>query len=94
MMAETALVPSILRGTYPWSRLTGQANVLIFPGVAAANIAYQLLKELGGADAIGPIIMGAGKPVHVLRRDVRVREVVYMSVIAAVDALARAAAAQ
>ncbi len=94
MMAETALVPSILRGTYPWSRLTGQANVLIFPGVAAANISYQLLKELGGADAIGPIMMGAGRPLHVLRRDVRVREVVYMSVIAAVDALARAEAAQ
>jgi len=93
MMAETALMPSVLRGTYPFSRLQGQANVLVFPGVAAANIAYQLIKQLSTAEVIGPILTGTGKPVHVLRRDVTVREVVYMSVIAAVDAQQRAEAA-
>jgi malate dehydrogenase (oxaloacetate-decarboxylating)(NADP+) len=93
MMAETALNPAILRGSFPWSRLTAPANVLVFPNVAAANIGYQLVKELGGADMVGPILMGTARPVHLLRRDISVREVVYMSVIAAVDAQARADAA-
>jgi malate dehydrogenase (oxaloacetate-decarboxylating)(NADP+) len=89
MMAETALTPAILKGQYPFSRLKGQANVLIFPGLAAANIGYQLVKCLAGAEIIGPMMVGTGKPFHVLRRDVGVRDVINMAVIAAVDALER-----
>ncbi|MDP3775770.1 MAG: NADP-dependent malic enzyme [Gemmatimonadales bacterium] len=89
MMAETALTPALLRGQYPFSRLKGQANVLIFPGVAAANIAYQLIKCLAGAQVIGPMIVGTAKPVHLLRRDSSVEDVVNMAVIAAVDAQER-----
>ena len=89
MMAETALTPAILKGQYPFSRLKGQANVLVFPGVAAANIGYQLVKCLAGAEIIGPIIVGTRKPVHILRRDVGVRDVLNVAVVAAVDALER-----
>jgi malate dehydrogenase (oxaloacetate-decarboxylating)(NADP+) len=89
MMAETALTPAILKGQYPFSRLKGQANVLIFPGVAAANIGYQLAKCLAGAHVLGPMIVGTSRPVHILRRDVGVQDVIDMAVIAAVDALER-----
>ena len=86
MMAETALTPAILKAQFPFSRLKGQANVLVFPGVAAANIGYQLIKCMAGAQVIGPMIVGTKKPVHVLRRDAGVQDVINMAVIAAVDA--------
>jgi malate dehydrogenase (oxaloacetate-decarboxylating)(NADP+) len=89
MMAETALTPAILKGQYPFSRLKGQANVLIFPGVEAANIGYQLIKCLAGAQVIGPMIVGTRKPVHLLRRDAGVEDILNMAVIAAVDAQER-----
>ncbi len=91
MMAETALNPEILKGRYPMSRLLERANVLICPNLNAGNIAYQLLKRLGGAEAIGPILVGMAKPVHILQRDTDVADVVNMAVIAAVDAQERAA---
>jgi malate dehydrogenase (oxaloacetate-decarboxylating)(NADP+) len=91
MMAETALSPEVLKGRYPFSRLQERANVLICPNLSAGNIAYQLLKRLGGAEAIGPILVGMKMPAHILQRDVDVQDVVNMAVIAAVDAQERAA---
>jgi len=87
MQADTAVVERILNKRYPFSRLRGAANVLIFPNLDAANIAYQLLDRVGGAQAIGPILVGMAQPVHVLQRGSEVNDIVNMAVIAAVDAL-------
>jgi malate dehydrogenase (oxaloacetate-decarboxylating)(NADP+) len=86
MQADTAVVPDILDGTYPFSFLKGPANVLIFPSLESANIACKLLNRVGGAEAIGPILMGLSKPVHVLQRGAEVSEIVNMATIAVVDA--------
>ena len=86
MQADTALVPEIIEGTYPFSSLRRGANVLIFPNLEAGNIAYKLLARLGGAEAIGPILMGLSKPVHVLQRGCEVDDIVNMAAIAVVDA--------
>jgi malate dehydrogenase (oxaloacetate-decarboxylating)(NADP+) len=87
MQADTAVVERILTKTYPFSKLRSAANVLIFPSLDAANIAYKLLDRLGEAQAIGPIVVGMDRPVHVLQRGSEVPEIVNMAVIAAVDAL-------
>src|SRR6185312_14496906 len=68
MQADTALDPEIITRDYPFSALKEQANVLIFPNLSAGNIAYKLLNHLGGATAIGPILLGMSRPVHVLER--------------------------
>ena len=86
MQADTAVVERILTKTYPFSKLRGPANVLIFPNLDAANISYKLLSRVGGADAIGPILVGMAQPVHVLQRGSEVNDIVNMAVIAAVDA--------
>ena len=86
MQADTAVVERILRKTYSFSKLRGPANVLIFPNLDAANICYKLLDRLGGAEAIGPILVGMAQPVHVLQRGSEVNDIVNMAVIAAVDA--------
>src|SRR6266403_278803 len=86
MQAATAVVERILTTTYPFSKLRGPANVLIFPNLDAANISYKLLSRVGGADAIGPILVGMAHPVHVLQRGSDVNDIVNMAVIAAVDA--------
>ncbi|HBY61714.1 MAG TPA: NADP-dependent malic enzyme [Solibacterales bacterium] len=86
MQADTAVVPEILEETYPFSPLKGGANVLIFPNLEASNIAYKLLMRIGGAEAIGPILMGLSKPVHVLQRDCEVNDIVNIAAIAVVDA--------
>jgi malate dehydrogenase (oxaloacetate-decarboxylating)(NADP+) len=86
MQADTAVVERILMKTYPFSKLKGPANVLIFPNLDAANIAYKLLDRLGGAQAIGPILVGMAQPVHILQRGSDVNDIVNMAVIAAVDA--------
>jgi malate dehydrogenase (oxaloacetate-decarboxylating)(NADP+) len=86
MMADTAVVPSIIEETYPFSSLRGGANVLIFPDLASANIAYKLLMHVGGAEAIGPILMGMSRPVHVLQRGASVEEIVNIAAIAVVEA--------
>jgi malate dehydrogenase (oxaloacetate-decarboxylating)(NADP+) len=86
MQADTAVVPEILDTTYPFSFLKGPANVLIFPSLEAANIAYKLLARIGGAEAIGPILMGLSRPVHVLQRGAEVSDIVNMATIAVVDA--------
>jgi malate dehydrogenase (oxaloacetate-decarboxylating)(NADP+) len=87
MQADTAVVERILTRVYPFSRLRAAANVLIFPDLDAANIAYKLLARLGGAEAIGPILVGMAQPVHVLQRGAEVNEIVNLAVLAALDAL-------
>ena len=77
---------------YPFSTLKEQANVLIFPNLSAGNIAYKLLHHLGGATAIGPILVGMSRPVHVLERGADVQDIVNMAAVAVVDAQERTAA--
>ncbi len=72
--------------TYPFSTLKSEANVLIFPSLEAGNAAYKLMQRLGEAEAIGPILMGLRKPVHVLQRGAEVDEIVNMAAIAVVEA--------
>jgi malate dehydrogenase (oxaloacetate-decarboxylating)(NADP+) len=89
MQADTAVVPDILDNTYPFSALSGKggANVLIFPSLESGNAAYKLLQRLGGAEAIGPILLGMRKPVHVLQiGSFDETDVVNMTAIAVVDA--------
>lgn len=86
MQADTALVPDIARDDYPWSVIRGDANVLIFPDLQSANIAYKLLWRVAHAEAIGPILQGLAKPVHVLQRGVDVPDIVNMAAIAVLDA--------
>jgi malate dehydrogenase (oxaloacetate-decarboxylating)(NADP+) len=85
MQADTAVEPQILRRDYPFSVLKEKANVLIFPNLSAGNIAYKLLNHLGGATAIGPILVGMRKPVHVLERGADVQDIVNMCAVAVVD---------
>ncbi len=87
MQANFAMNPDLLKDNYPFSTLIGAAaNVLMFPNLESGNIAYKLLQELGGAEAVGPILLGLNKPVHVLQLDSSVREIVNMVTIAVVDA--------
>jgi len=86
IQADTAVVESILEETYAWSTLAGPANVLVFPDLNAANTAYKLIWRLAGAEAIGPILLGMARPVHVLQRGVDVTDIVNMAAICAVDA--------
>jgi malate dehydrogenase (oxaloacetate-decarboxylating)(NADP+) len=87
MQASLAFNNEILKDNYPFSDLVDQdVNVLIFPNLTSGNIAYNLLKELGGADAIGPILLGLKKPVDVLQLGISVRSIVNMALIAVVDA--------
>jgi malate dehydrogenase (oxaloacetate-decarboxylating)(NADP+) len=89
MQADTALVPEIVERDYPFSSLKERANLLIFPNLSAGNIAYKLLNHLGGATAIGPILLGMARPVHVLERGAAVQDIVNMAAVAVVDAQER-----
>ncbi len=89
MMADTAVVPEIIEETYPFCELRGGANVLVFPDLTSANTCYKLLGRIGGAETIGPILMGMSKPVHVLQRGAEVEEIVNIVAIAVVDAQER-----
>jgi malate dehydrogenase (oxaloacetate-decarboxylating)(NADP+) len=86
MMADIALSPALRDDDYAFSTLTGWANVLVFPSLEAANVAYKLLQHLGRAVAIGPILVGMDKPVHVLSRGADVTDIANMAAIAVVDA--------
>ena len=87
MQASLAFHKELLKENYPFSELADQdVNTLIFPNLAAGNVAYNLLKEVGGADAIGPILLGLKKPVHVLQLGSSVRSIANMALIAVVDA--------
>ena len=87
MQAHVALNPEVSKDYYPFSRLAGQrANVLVFPNLSAANIAYNLLGQVADMDIIGPVLLGMKKPVHILQLGASVRQIVDMVGIAAVDA--------
>lgn len=92
MQANMAFNTQLLRDNYPFSELiNGGANTLIFPNLDAGNISYKLLMELGGAEAIGPVLLGMAKPVHILQLGSPVRDIVNMITIAVVDAQSRQA---
>lgn len=87
MQAGIAFNKDLLRENYPFSDLVNESpNTLIFPNLAAGNIAYHLLQEVGGAEAVGPILLGLRKPVHVLQLGSSVRQIVNMVAIAVVEA--------
>ncbi len=87
IQANVALDISIQKENYPFSQLADEgANTLIFPDLASGNIAYKLLMEIGGAEAIGPILLGMKKPVHILQLGSSIRDIVNMAAIAVVDA--------
>jgi len=88
MQADTAVNPEIIDERYPFS-MVKDANVLVFPSLEAANIAYKLLAELGDAHAIGPILLGVGAPIHVLQTGAEVRDIVNIAAVAALDASER-----
>lgn len=87
MQAGVAFNKDLLRENYPFSDLVDESpNTLIFPNLAAGNIAYHLLQEVGGSEAVGPILLGLKKPVHVLQLGSSVRQIVNMVAIAVVEA--------
>ncbi len=86
VMADVAVSPERLEQDYPFSSLKGGANVLVFPDLASANIACKLLTTIGGAETLGPILMGMTRPVHLLPRGAEVEEIVNVVAIAVVDA--------
>jgi len=88
MQADTAVVPEIAEERYPFSAVK-DANVLVFPSLESANIAYKLLARLGNAKAIGPILLGVGAPVHVLQTGDDVNAIVQMASVAVMDVMGR-----
>jgi len=87
MQGSLAFNKEILKDNYPFSELVDEdVNVLMFPNLTAGNVTYNLLKEIGGADAIGPILLGLKKPVHVLQLGSTVRSIINMAMVAVVDA--------
>lgn len=88
MQADTAVVADIIENRYPFSQVK-DANILVFPSLEAANIAYKLLARLGDAQAIGPILLGMGAPVHVLQTGDEVRDIVNIAAVAVMDAASR-----
>jgi len=89
MQADVALSASLLDDVYPFSDLSGPANVLVYPQLAAANTAYKLMSEVGGAEVIGPILLGVDYPAHILQRGATVEDVINLATLAAVDAQSR-----
>src|SRR6185312_2084823 len=90
MQADVALDPELRARVFPNSRLTGRANVFVFPNLAAANAAFNITRCMSDGVVLGPILMGAAKPAHVLTPQATVRRVVNMSAIACVEAQIRA----
>jgi malate dehydrogenase (oxaloacetate-decarboxylating)(NADP+) len=88
MQADTAVVPEIVDERYPFSAVK-DANVLVFPSLESANIAYKLLARLGNAKAIGPILLGVGAPVHVMQTGDEVADIVQIASVAVMDAMDR-----
>jgi malate dehydrogenase (oxaloacetate-decarboxylating)(NADP+) len=88
MQADTAVVPELMEERFPFSTVK-DANVLVFPSLESANIAYKLLARLGNAQAIGPILLGMGAPIHVLQTGDDVNAIVQMAAVAVMDAMNR-----
>lgn len=89
VQADVALSPDTLEEVYPFSKLKKGVNTLIFPDLNAGNIAYKLMRKIGGASLLGPILMGMKKPVHVLQQGCEVDSIVNMAAVCAVEALER-----
>ncbi|MGE4498689.1 MAG: phosphate acyltransferase, partial [Deferribacterales bacterium] len=87
MQADTAVYPPIAKEAFPFSKIKGDANVLVFPNLEAGNSAYKLLWRLGSGIAIGPILQGFKHSVHVLQRGVDVTDIVNLAAIAVVDCI-------
>ncbi len=90
MQADVAVVPELVEQRYPFSQVK-DANILVFPELSSANMAYKLLARLGGAETIGPILLGVGAPVHVLQAGDDVEAIVAMTAVAVMDARGREA---
>ncbi|MBC7617019.1 MAG: NADP-dependent malic enzyme, partial [Pedobacter sp.] len=94
MQGNFAINNTLLKENFPFSRLAdAPANTLVFPNLESGNIAYKLLQELGGAEAVGPILLGLKKPVHIVQLGSSVREIVNMVTIAVLDVQAKEEAA-
>lgn len=85
MQADTALTPELSIESFPFNRVAGDANVLIFPDLQSGNIAYKLMQRMGGAESIGPILVGMNKPVFVLQQNSDVNDIVNMAAITAME---------
>jgi malate dehydrogenase (oxaloacetate-decarboxylating)(NADP+) len=83
--AEVALDGPLMRNLYPFSRLSGPANVLVMPGLHSANISSQLLQKLGGGTVIGPLLIGMSKPAQIVPTGATVAEIVNMAALAAAE---------
>ncbi|HWS23147.1 MAG TPA: NADP-dependent malic enzyme [Anaerolineales bacterium] len=88
MQADTAVVPDLINERYPFSSVK-DANVLVFPSLESANIAYKLMARLGNARAIGPILLGMGAPVHVIQTGDEVNDIVQIAAVAVMDSMNR-----
>jgi malate dehydrogenase (oxaloacetate-decarboxylating)(NADP+) len=87
IQANVAFNTEIQQESFPFSALSKEgANTIVFPNLESGNIAYKLLTEIGGAEAIGPVLLGMKKPVHVLQLGSSIREIINMAAIAVVDA--------
>jgi malate dehydrogenase (oxaloacetate-decarboxylating)(NADP+) len=86
MQVDPAVVRSVREAEFPFARLTGDANVLVFPDLNSGNIGYKLLWRLGGAEVIGPVLMGMAAPVNVLQQGASVQDVVNLAAMTAVRA--------
>lgn len=87
MQANFAFNPELRNKKFPFTKLQDkEVNTIIFPNLSSGNIAYKMMQEIGGAEVIGPILLGIGKPIHILQLESSVREIVNMATIAVVDA--------
>jgi malate dehydrogenase (oxaloacetate-decarboxylating)(NADP+) len=86
MQGNLAVDFALQQRTFPFSRMTGAANVLVFPNLDAGNVAYKLVRELGGVTSVGPVLLGMARPVTVLERDSEVDTIVLMTALTVVDA--------
>ncbi|HWB75066.1 MAG TPA: NADP-dependent malic enzyme [Nannocystaceae bacterium] len=91
MQGNLAVDYHMQKTTFPFSRMTGAANVLVFPNLDSGNVAYKLVRELGGVTSVGPVLLGMARPVTVLERDCEVDTIVLMTALTVVDAQERAA---
>jgi len=86
MQADTAIAAEMALGHFPFSAIKGDANVLVFPDLTSGNIAYKLLHRLGGAEVVGPILVGMRRPVHALHQSNDVADIINLTALAVAEA--------
>jgi malate dehydrogenase (oxaloacetate-decarboxylating)(NADP+) len=86
IQADVAVLPDVLSEEYPFARIKGGANCLVFPDLDAANIGYRLLRGLGGMTMVGPVLCGLDMPMHVIERGASPEQIVNIAAIGAVQA--------